>query len=684
MAGENDGNNPDQPGSEPTGGESVETTASEPDQPSNVDATEAPAQADPADQAQRQLSEAAKGIEFVVLPLACTNEGKGAPLAMGLQRWWAQELTRQGGQAAAPVFTAMGERGGRKVPALMVYRDPWKEAQIREGVARFPNAKRALVTDFHVADDKLLLKVRLVGIAADSLSDVATWELAGTPEELPPKLFELMREVAAHDGRVIKEKSWEESFGTKDKQAMLSFLIGLGNLSALQGRCVPTGSDQLLNPLMDAINRDPGMDAAMETLHAMVDILVGSQPDKAAVPLSVQALSIAAQRREKDPTASHHLALILRRLGDLPSAVNAFNRAFNLQPDNVPIAASFIETLRSLGDAANALKVAEFALERGNEGPPVLGLYGSLLIEHDKFDEAEPFLRRAIDEGQVPGAYGDLANVLWDRGDGDAASEDRSEALSVLKTAIEQPQVAKTTLDMLLDLHEEEALEDARKLLLEAATRHDHNPLVLTAVSNMYIDGDDPSKAKPYLEKILDLRSRSLDDEAFARRNLLALGMEEFEERYDAAVANIQSDDTDGQAKAAVFMREVIARDARFWQPHLMLALAIRGSEGDTAALGHLFSAVKLRPNDSEVRNLLAAILRKQGRPAEAVDHLRVVVSLTPREIDPVHNLAKCMRDANLFEEARAVCQTALKMVPDNAEFKAILDNLPPPKDQQN
>ena len=53
----------------------------------------------------------------------------------------------------------------------------------------------------------------------------------------------------------------------------------------------------------------------------------------------------------------------------------------------------------------------------------------------------------------------------------------------------------------------------------------------------------------------------------------------------------------------------------------LMLALAVRDSEGDGPALAHLNDAVRLRPNDAEVRNLMAAILRKQGRPREAVEH---------------------------------------------------------------
>ena len=70
-----------------------------------------------------ELQEAAQAIDFVCLPIACTNEGKGAPLAMGIQRWWAQELAEGGGKAAAPVFTALHEQAGRKIPALMIFRE---------------------------------------------------------------------------------------------------------------------------------------------------------------------------------------------------------------------------------------------------------------------------------------------------------------------------------------------------------------------------------------------------------------------------------------------------------------------------------------------------------------------------------------------------------------------------------
>jgi tetratricopeptide (TPR) repeat protein len=636
-----------------------------------------------AEEDAEEVEQAAASIEFVVLPIACTNEGRGAPLAMGVQRWWAQELAARGASAAAPVFTAMADQGGRKVPALMVFREPWTDERAKDGISRFPNAKKGLITDMRITETEVALTSRLVALEGDTLKDLEKWSWAEPTEKLPEKVFEMLRELTKAFEVELEHADWKAAFGTENVQSLTSFLVGLGNLSALQGRCVPTTPDQLLSPFMDAINRDQGMDAAMQGLHLMVDILVNNPFDQSAIPLSVQALGIAAQKRKNDKGAYHHLAMVFRRLGDVGSAVQAFNQAFNIDPTDDAITTQFIDTLRGAGDKANAMKVAQFAAERGNESPRLMARIGSLMIEEDQFDEAEPFLRRAIDEGKVPSAYGDLANVLWDRSENDQSSEDRKEALRLLTTAVEDTEgLAKTTLDMLLDLHEEDKNEEATKLLLQAAERFPENATVLRYVATMYLDGDDPEKARPYLERMLDLSRRSLDDDAFARRGRLQLDVDEFEDRYDDAIEKVRSGDAAGATEAARFLREIIAKDSRFWQPHLMLALAVRETEGDDAALGHLMDAVKLRPNDPEIRNLLAAILRKQGRPKEAVEHLRAVVALNPREVEPVVNLATAMRDGNMFDEARQVCQAALQMLPDHPEFKRILDGLPAPKEE--
>ncbi len=636
----------------------------------------------------KAVAEAAADIKLVILPFACTNEGKGAPLAMGVQRWWAQELATRGVQAAAPVFTAMADQGGREVPALMVFREPWTDERALEGINRFPNAKFGMITDIRVDEKNIAVTARLVERDGETaFKELGKWSWGSSADELPERILGVLKELGGHFDTEVEEADTKSAFGTENQAALMSFLVGLGNLSALQGRCIPTTPDQLLTPFVDAINRDPGMDNAMQGLHMMADILVNNPFDQSAIPLSLQALSVAAQKRKEDKQAWHHLATLFRRLGDAASSVQHFNQAFNLDPTDEQITTQFIDTLRAAGDAANALKVAEFAAEKGNESPLVMARIGSLLIENDKFDEAEPFLRRSIEEGKVPTAYGDLANVLWDRNSGaeDQGSEDRDEAMALLRTAVTLDGIGKSTLDMLLDLHEDDGIEEATKLLQEAAEKFSGSATVLRYVASMHLDDEDDDdaadKAKVYIEKILELPRRSLDDDAFARRGLLQITMDDFEDRYDTAMEQVRSGDADPSAQAAKFMREVIAADEKFWQPHLMLALAVREAEGDNAALGHLMNAVKLRPNDAEIRNLIAAILRKQGRPKEAVEHLRAVVAINPRDIEPVVSLASTMRDANMFDEARQVCQAALQAAPNHPEFTAIMNSLPASKE---
>jgi len=631
---------------------------------------------------QTAMQEAANAIEFVCLPVACTQEGKGAPLAMGIQRWWAQELASLGVKAAAPVFTALANQGGKKIPALMVFREPWTQERAIEGITRFPNAKHGLVTELRVEESGIFVTAKLMRLADGKLEEQKAWTTNGSAAELPNAILGTLNDLASTLALEPRTGDWQTVFGTKEAQAVLSFLVGLGNLSALQGRCVPTTPDQLLSPLMDAITRDPSLDIAMQALHLMTDILVANPVDQTAIPLCVQALGIAAQRRKTDKAAYHHLGVLFRRLGDTGSAVASFNQAFNIDPADANITTNFIDTLRDMSDTSNALKVAQFAVEHGNEHPSVLARLGALMLDAEQFDQAEPFLRRAIEEGKIPTAYGDLANVLWDRGatGTEAGREDREEGLSLLRQAVELPRLGKSTLDMLLDLHEEEGHEEATLLLLRAASQHPENPLVLRSVATMYLDGDDPSKARNYLESMLALPRRSLDDDAFARRAILALDMEGFDERYDEAIEQVRSNEADKHNSAALFLREIIAKEPRFWQPHLMLALAVRSTEGDGAALSHLMDAVRLRPNDVEIRGLIAAILRKQGRARDAVEHLRAVVALQPRDVDPVVQLATCMRDANMFDEARQVCQAALGIIPNHPVFKSLIESLPPEK----
>jgi predicted Zn-dependent protease len=245
--------------------------------------------------------------------------------------------------------------------------------------------------------------------------------------------------------------------------------------------------------------------------------------------------------------------------------------------------------------------------------------------------------------------------------------------------------LAKSSLDMLLDLHEEEKIEAGHRPAAAPPPRSTRKTPPCCATSPACTSTATTRRPPaPTSTRSSPCRAAASTTTPSRAARSSPSTIDDFEDRYDQAIDAVRSDDPQRQHSAAKFLREIIARDPRYWQPHLMLALAVRQAEGDSAALAHLMDAVRLRPNDAEIRNLLAGILRRMGRPKEAVEHLRAVVAINPRDVDPVVALASCMRDANLFDEARQVCTAALQMIPDHPDFQRILNSLPPPRERQN
>lgn len=622
--------------------------------------------------------QAARAIDCVILPPACTNDGAGVSLAMGIQQWLAQELASAGCNASAPVFAVPKANTDSKAHALKVFREPWTDPRAREYMQRHADARHGLVCDIHVVSKHLEVAARLLAITGDEFRTADKWAFSAS-EDLPAKLYDLKQSISARLGLVASGKTWQQTFGTDKAQAIVYFLIGLGNLVVLRHHCCSTDSGLLLAPLVDALQRAPEMDAAMRALNDLVVILTRERPD----PLCVQAIFVATQCRKTDQGAWYHLGLLLCRAGDTGTAVVALEEALNLGPQHPAIAATLIDTLFGADDRDNALRVAEFAVKHGNRSAAVLARLGSLLIDNGQFELAEPILRRAIEEDTAPSAFGDLAHVLWHTRETEPARIEakRAEALDLLARALGGSPLSESTLMMLLVVHES-GLVGASGLLLRAAEKHPQDATVLRHVARMYLDGDDPSAARPYLDAILALPRRSRDDEAFARRAILTLSVHDFEARYSCANDAARGEDPTARLAAADFLREVITREPRYWQPYLLLALAMNGSENDSTTLTYLMDAVRLRPDDGEIRDLLAVILRRMGRTKEAVEHLRALVAMNPRAVEPVVSLASCMSDAHLLDEARELCTAALLAIPHHPEFMRILAALPPSGDK--
>src|SRR5690606_33552389 len=120
------------------------------------------------------------------------------------------------------------EQQGRKVPALMIYRDAWSDQRALQGATRFANARRVLLADFFVSEEQLKLDMRLADIHLDDtppeptpaaegeaaegedeedekiagrLETVASYSAETTADSLGEKLFEGLQAMAAASGQ---------------------------------------------------------------------------------------------------------------------------------------------------------------------------------------------------------------------------------------------------------------------------------------------------------------------------------------------------------------------------------------------------------------------------------------------------------------------------------------------------
>jgi hypothetical protein len=192
---------------------------------------------------------------------------------------------------------------------------------------------------------------------------------AGAPgAELPTSCFDLSRDRRRLGLTARPRPGRRPSAPTTSRPSSPSW-----SASATSARCraaaCPTTSEQLLSPLMDALGRAPEMDAAMQALHAMVDILIAGQPDQGRSRCRSRRSTSppSAARATRAPGTTSPRAAPRRRRRQRRPGLPAGPEP---QPANPAVAATFIDTLRAAGDLENAFKVAQFAVENGNEGPP--------------------------------------------------------------------------------------------------------------------------------------------------------------------------------------------------------------------------------------------------------------------------------------------------------------------------
>ena len=111
-------------------------------------------------------------------------------------------------------------------------------------------------------------------------------------------------------------------------------------------------------------------------------------------------------------------------------------------------------------------------------------------------------------------------------------------------------------------------------------------------------------------------------------------------------------------------LRQAVALDPAWGQPHNSLAIVLRLNNRLQEAEEEALTALRLEPENIANHNNYANLLIACKRYEEAEDHYRVAIELNPAHPKPYFNLACLCSILGRTDEAIALLQDALKRAP--------------------
>ncbi|WP_162601264.1 tetratricopeptide repeat protein [Occallatibacter savannae] len=145
----------------------------------------------------------------------------------------------------------------------------------------------------------------------------------------------------------------------------------------------------------------------------------------------------------------------------------------------------------------------------------------------------------------------------------------------------------------------------------------------------------------------------------------------------EAAIALADKDLDAGKTDEAIAKyREALQTQPNDALDHYKLSVALRKAGDSDGERTELETALKLDPKMAAAHNELGFLLARAGDASGAVDHFRLAVQSAPAWTDAWVNLAAELAVLSRFAEARDAVGRALSLDPDNAEARALSDQL--------
>ncbi len=369
--------------------------------------------------------------------------------------------------------------------------------------------------------------------------------------------------------------------------------------------------------------------AALLFLSSQTVFAQEDEPDEAAQAQAIVAFNKGQDAHEK---------------GDLPTALKYYDEAIRLAPEFPEAEFQRGNALLSLNKADDAEKALRRAVELRDDWTLPMAILGGLLVNKNRFAEAETFLTKAValDANNFP-AYAALTELRLKT---KAAPEKLKELLTKIKslTGKANPTASIWAAQGAL----ENALGDraaAAKSLNSALILEPKNIFALQTRADVALAGGDYAKAFDDARTLVQIAPNSVNSQVLLARV--------YAESGEKTEANKILNALDPLNPNVAALRDSIAKSDAVNAAELEAELA--NNQQNAAILGRL------------------CVLLRVESPLKAVDYCRRASEIEPNNINHAVGFGAALLQAKQYENAAVVLKKLSLLAPDNFTARANL-----------
>jgi len=288
-------------------------------------------------------------------------------------------------------------------------------------------------------------------------------------------------------------------------------------------------------------------------------------------------------------------------------------------------------------------------IEEESDNYNVLNLFGILLFQHKRYEEAITYIEKAVEIKPTAYFYINLGNIHSAKGDMDKAINYYNEALEL------NPDEAEPWFGLGVCYKNKNEYDKAIECYEKAISIRPSFYSAHINIGNIYKLKNELDKAVEFYKKALLFNQN--DSDAYNSLGLLYFDRYEIEE-------------------AIYCFKKAIQIKPNFEKPYINLGNVYKTRGEISQALHYLNLAVEIDPDNYEAYISLGNLMIYINKTKEAVNCFEIALTLQPKESSALLNIGNAYRESGDAEKALIYYQKAMELMPDKAEVYVNLGNV--------